>query len=1173
MGNSPEDFFVGPEHPGQKLRPEGGFKDHAGRVKRQAARFRIYALDKNGEVLGEVTENIADIIWTVHLANRKAAFLQFHGRFKMPDHFVGSDPEKYAKDFPLRNAGHKGPRGDLIIDPGPRSVTGANASGVRFDTGAFLGKTVPLGELRTDPDGRLLVLGGAGASGTTRPNNPIVSYANNDFWYDDTSDGPVSAKVVFHDNSSPEVRPARVIVAPPNFAPEIENLTTLYDVCVKTGRALGLPQPEAQVSFTHDVYPILYRMARYQWVNEEARRGHGPGAPGDFLAPDFLDLLSLKAGRKKGRARSDGDVDRARAARKAVFGRMRDPGLDFDSAEAVAQANYRFMPLLSGDGGDTVEGDPRTWMRVLPSQYVTLKAWAEDAFEDDWPGMPPRIRALEDISLGDRPLALVRGALQPCVGAPMYPGIEMTFISHFPEIFEEPFVLRPDIGPGEITQYMALPWQADFYQCNTHWWPAQRPDAVVTETAYNAVFGDLGRLTPSNETTFEAEQLPGLAPPSDDAQVVTWARERFAYREPWARGVATSFDGRLPAGKDTEDVRGSNALVDLWDEMGFLVSKPSPVPRALRSGGANGGSKARAALWNPEDRHVYVETERAPFAGINLREFYYYLSNIDSFPEFLPKARWLADYFLKRSWDRQYEVDYPESWRFFEYSEELYETRMHRIYDELVHLGNKYNPADPNDNPLFRTREEFLFRIVNFAPFNQNDGAWLHKATPAGPLDEVQSLLFSIWMDEAGDGEVHQSHCNIYTDLLKGLGVYLPDPRSRAYALDKCFLDSAFAVPVLELAIAQFSQEYIPELIGFTLQLEWTVPGLVPVEKLCDWHGVDDHFYRLHIGIDNAADGHGAKAKEAVKLYLDNVRATGGDETMQEHWRRIWNGFLAFGDTGSMGEDLKTEILRRRSTTPEDAVLAIVSSKAKYGKLNHRDKSIGVNLINNWFLDPKGFLDALVEADYILPGRPEESKFFDLTSFNGPMFKVFNDRELESWKRWTVWLGDKDKHSGDGAARHPGVAMAEAIETLQAQAEGEPAHDAMLLKGVDPSTGETVRQSVTWWLTQVRRGVPDATQAFMRALADPSNGMIAPGDLEGSVLLNDYLSVESRMGQAFERIGAGDRTFRDVTIGWIAAGCPIPAKGSPSSAAHSLQHPPPPDVHPQPRIRGMGGIH
>ena len=40
VGNSPDEYFIGPEAPGEVPQPEGGYKDSAGRVKRQAARFR-----------------------------------------------------------------------------------------------------------------------------------------------------------------------------------------------------------------------------------------------------------------------------------------------------------------------------------------------------------------------------------------------------------------------------------------------------------------------------------------------------------------------------------------------------------------------------------------------------------------------------------------------------------------------------------------------------------------------------------------------------------------------------------------------------------------------------------------------------------------------------------------------------------------------------------------------------------------------------------------------------------------------------------------------------------------------------------------------------------------------------------------------------------------------------
>jgi hypothetical protein len=45
LGNSTEEYFIGPEVPGQPAEPEDGlFKDKNGRIKRQAALFRIYAM-------------------------------------------------------------------------------------------------------------------------------------------------------------------------------------------------------------------------------------------------------------------------------------------------------------------------------------------------------------------------------------------------------------------------------------------------------------------------------------------------------------------------------------------------------------------------------------------------------------------------------------------------------------------------------------------------------------------------------------------------------------------------------------------------------------------------------------------------------------------------------------------------------------------------------------------------------------------------------------------------------------------------------------------------------------------------------------------------------------------------------------------------------------------------
>jgi hypothetical protein len=97
---------------------------------------------------------------------------------------------------------------------------------------------------------------------------------------------------------------------------------------------------------------------------------------------------------------------------------------------------------------------------------------------------------------------LTRAVLENCVGGPLSPGIETTWIVRDPAIYSEPFRIRAKLPvpanlslgfdfaaglePGDLTRYMALPWQADFNECATQriqgrvlwWWPAQRPIAV-----------------------------------------------------------------------------------------------------------------------------------------------------------------------------------------------------------------------------------------------------------------------------------------------------------------------------------------------------------------------------------------------------------------------------------------------------------------------------------------------------------------------------------------------------------------------------------------------------------------------------------------------------------------------------------------------------------------------
>src|SRR5690606_24610146 len=92
----------------------------------------------------------------------------------------------------------------LVIDPGPVKISGTRVnwegdSPAHAMIGRFWDEIdVPLGQVRTDEKGRLLVVPADGRAGTPR-SMPITSFADNDGWYDDWCDGPVDATVTLPD--------------------------------------------------------------------------------------------------------------------------------------------------------------------------------------------------------------------------------------------------------------------------------------------------------------------------------------------------------------------------------------------------------------------------------------------------------------------------------------------------------------------------------------------------------------------------------------------------------------------------------------------------------------------------------------------------------------------------------------------------------------------------------------------------------------------------------------------------------------------------------------------------------------------------------------------------------------------------------------------------------------
>ena len=529
VGDAPGPGFIGPEHPGVPANwnfNTGSFNafKEGGRIKRQGVRFRVFEFAQDGTLVGETLAGGGDVAlveWTVHVANRKSSFFQFDG--------LGGENGDFSRNGARNDTIKKGDRSRLEMDPGPHSISGPSAAPVRLlnpnpQTSAII---EDLGEISTDVAGRLVFFGGHGKTVQLAGAAAIENYVNNDGWFDDVSDGPVTAAVRLRDGSRVDALGAWVSVGPPDFAPGIANVVSLYetiwDTVVRSSRVhipdLAMYRQggslERLKQQRDDWNAVTNRFAAYQpsYVNDvahlldrafKATFVHDPPdlqkAFHNTIAPQvWVDL---------------GDPDsRKDVLRSDVFNRLRDP-------DSKGPADSRQMPRGLGDeycdesahpAGSRERTNPRRFFSLTRTQYAMLAQWAKAAparsFSPDGNAPPSIPEAEPDVT----PEGLDRAALENCVGGPFFPGIEVSWIVRNPRIYMEPFRLRPGVKvadgnprvgipdvtvrAGFLTQQMALPWQADFRDCKreplTHtetgaetwamWWAGQRPDDVFPE--------------------------------------------------------------------------------------------------------------------------------------------------------------------------------------------------------------------------------------------------------------------------------------------------------------------------------------------------------------------------------------------------------------------------------------------------------------------------------------------------------------------------------------------------------------------------------------------------------------------------------------------------------------------------------------------------------------------
>ena len=584
-------------------------------VARQAARFRIYAYsagqknypadDPGKEVcIGDSVDGkiIKDIVWTVHLANKKANNYSIASAGGEEE---GIHAYQNGKTPPVRNKKYGDNLADpkrlkeLVIDAGPRAISSSsngtqtlefNATTtcsyadqsakiteiqdypVSFPDDYFkmfnpLGAINTLGQMTIEKTtGRLIVVGGYGrASGILENNKPpaLNDAIDNDYWFDDTSDGPVNAVILFDDGSTASVVAGWVVTTDPAYAPQTRNVNSVWDDMYTTWVEQLNLKPDLyannkyneayKAEFYSDVLSVFHAALLQRWntnLPSQGVQGHAfvanikPTDDPSVKIPDFDSLI-----------RNPND-----AAQFDVGGKM---------------------PLALGDA-------MQSFLALTPTQYFLLKQWYNNK----------SVATATKLGGGEK---LDRVVLENCLGGRYSPGIDLTFIVRDVNLYQQnwqgtvgPFRINqqaldyskakkgsPFLGvgyvplrtaqvePGDLCKFMALPWHTDYNSCATHepdpnpannntlyWsWPAQRPVSVF----------------PADKCTY-------------DKQSGTWSLggQLFSVRGDEGHGTHTDYPqqtGRYQCYFD---------FVENWHKVGFVIQGTQiPAPQGGNYGAQN----------------------------------------------------------------------------------------------------------------------------------------------------------------------------------------------------------------------------------------------------------------------------------------------------------------------------------------------------------------------------------------------------------------------------------------------------------------------------------------------------------------------------------------------------------------------------------------------------------
>jgi hypothetical protein len=364
------------------------------------------------------------------------------------------------------------------------------------------------------------------------------------------ADGPVTATVKFRGVDLP-VKPSWVVTAPPNYAPSAVGWRTMGDLMEQLAIDSGMMAFPVKVSFSKHVYPLVSRLTGLQWVNAGFAAMFGASGALDMTNHTLIKKLSQTPCPHTG-------ADPYQELRRTIMTAFRS----FQNETL----NRSAWPWIYGDAFGYNDTAPAIFLALSNAATTYLNQWVSGDFVDDADLLTrERPTSLDDYPLQERPELLNRSSMHFCLADAFHPGCEMTWPVRHATMYTEPFRLRhrpsgwqePDYGdtltqpsvlqvngplygvvPGDVTRWMAMPWQADTGFCRSGYdpsydpylptfWPARVPNQVLTEDDYEIVM-DKSKSEAERRAAFNNRESWLRFLPRKSVEAMDWMVKHFS---------------------------------------------------------------------------------------------------------------------------------------------------------------------------------------------------------------------------------------------------------------------------------------------------------------------------------------------------------------------------------------------------------------------------------------------------------------------------------------------------------------------------------------------------------------------------------------------------------------------------------------------------------------------